>query len=290
MTTVIIIINYNSSRETSKCLESIYNNLDEEYEIICLDNGSTDKNERLIFQELKKSNNSRITKFYTTKKNLGFAGGINYCLSYIRQKINSSNFYVWILNNDATIEQNTLRYLKEEFNEKVSLVGSLVLNPDGTIQDIHGYLNKHLGKVSTVRRFKKIKKHSKRTIIYPIGASLLTTNYRLLKLGDFNENYFLYFEELDFVLKGIKLNYFPVISYKSKIYHKQGASTGNKDDYFKKNLSTEQYKLSGLVRLYKTHFPTMVYAAKLGLTLKLIKAILKFNMPLVRCILKTIKS
>ena len=290
MITFIIVINYKSTEETVSCLKSIEKEITDNYHVVCLDNGSIANGDRLKFKSVVNSISRRNISLLFSEKNLGFAGGINHCLRYIRDNYEYLDFFVWILNNDTTVKPNTLKNLKHKFKKDVSIVGSLILNTDGTIQDVHGYLDKKIGRVATVKEIKKIKVATENRILYPVGASLLTSNKRLIELNDFNEEYFLYFEELDFVLKGIKKNYLPAFATESIVFHKQGSSTRNKDHYFSKNYHIESYKIRGLIKLYKIHFPNQIYSAYIGISMKLIKALMHLNFSYLRCIIGSIKT
>ncbi|MFQ5753379.1 MAG: glycosyltransferase, partial [bacterium] len=95
----IVILNWNGKNDTISCIKSIYNTQKESFDIIVVDNGSTDHS----ISEIKKTFPQVLT--IKNKKNLGFAGGMNIGLEYCRQ---AGYLYILMLNNDTLMLQNNL--------------------------------------------------------------------------------------------------------------------------------------------------------------------------------------
>lgn len=266
MRTYIIIVNYYCHNYVYKCLQSIEkNNCWKKLKVLVVDNSANE----VEFTELKKALSQNLIKnldieVIETKNNLGFAGGINYGLSYIRSKELFPDFYVWILNPDTKIDKNSLPELVKTFNSKThSVIGSIIKDYSGdAVIATHGEFNPMTGSIVTKKNITIGSNY-----IYPIGASLFTSNFILKNLGDFDEQYFLYFEELDFVLKGLKKNLKPAIAQNSFIYHSQGATTNNKA-LGNKNLAMLEFKANGLKKLYAKHFPKLEFSLKIALLFK----------------------
>ena len=188
-----------------------------------------------------------------------------------------------MLNNDTIPTLKTFLELKKEFlrHPNCSVAGSIIVNKDGSTQVSYGKLNKYTGLIKTY------KNTMYNGLFYPIGASLFTSNEILLKLGDFEEKYFLYHEELDFVLKGKKLGLVPLVCENSKLFHIQGASTKTKSGGTK-NLALEKYKLAGIKLLYKSHFPRLFYAVYISYFMKIIQALKRKDYQYFKLVLKHI--
>lgn len=273
MITYIIIVNFFCQNYVLKCLESIVkNNYQKNLKVVVVDNSANELEfielKEVIFDNLNNDLNIDVIK---TKNNLGFAGGINYGLSYIRLNELAKDFYVWILNPDTKIDKNSLPELVKTFNSKThSVIGSIIKDYSGdSVIATHGEFNPKIGRIVT-----KINSKITSNYFYPIGASLFTSNFILKNLGDFDEQYFLYFEELDFVLKGLKKNLKPAIAQNSFIYHSQGATTKNKASG-NKNLVMLDFQANGLKKLYAKHFPKLDFSLKIGLLFKAFTLILK---------------
>lgn len=273
MKTYIIIVNYFCHSYTTECVRSIFKYVNLEFvKIIIVDNSNDDLEfTRLEDSLIKNINEQSVYEIINTKYNLGFAGGINFGLNYVREIELSSNFNVWILNPDTKIDENTLPELLKIFNSTIhSVVGSIIKDYNGDfIIASHGEFNPNLGLIVTKTNGKISGKY-----FYPIGASLFTTNSVLKNLGDFDPEYFLYYEELDFVLKGLKKDLIPIIAQNSFIYHSQGATTKNKSKS-NKNLTMLEFQSKGLKKLYSKHFATLKHGLRIGLIIKSFKFFFK---------------
>lgn len=121
----VIIINYNTYDLTCKCISSVMEKThDISYEIVLVDNGSTEK-EGEPFSELFPS----IT-YIKSKKNLGFAGGNNLGIQYSKGNV------VLLLNSDTELKNNAIKITHAALmkDNKIGVVSCKLLNYDGSIQ------------------------------------------------------------------------------------------------------------------------------------------------------------
>ncbi len=169
------------------------------------------------------------------KRNYGFAKGNNTALKFI---LNRRDFkYVWLLNNDTIVEENTLSNLVKEAekDDRIGFIGSVIRYYDNPnlIQTIGGgkfypmfgmgklYMkNKHFSILKNLTH-EEVNKH----LDYLMGASLLIRKEVLENVGIFDENYFLYTEEVDLIMRGRKNGWKLSVSLDSYVYHKESAST-----------------------------------------------------------------
>ena len=167
--------------------------------------------------------------------NLGFAAGNNIGLRYALSQKDMSN--VWILNNDTLVDPhclaNMLRRLRREDTPKVC--GSIIHffdNPK-TIQAIGGNrFNKRTGVASQSEgRFRHEHELDDCNVIeekidYVSGCSMLIPRPLLESVGLLNEDYFLYYEEIDwFTRAGMSSQ--PCIAADAHVYHREGGSIGS---------------------------------------------------------------
>ena len=120
----IVIVSYNGMKWLKKTIESI----PKEYNIVIVDNNSTDDTVKFI-----KSKYPYI-KLLVQKVNLGFGGGNNIGFSYaIKQKAK----YVFLLNQDAYLQIDTISKLLEIYkkNKEYGILSPIHLNGNKTKLD-----------------------------------------------------------------------------------------------------------------------------------------------------------
>lgn len=286
--TFIIIVNYNSWKDTIICLEDLKQKHWENIEVVLVDNCSTDNSVISIenylsgrdlsflkenFSKLKKSKSKNLKiHFLKSSSNNGFAYGNNIGIKYA-QTLYNKNFYIWMLNNDTVVEDDCLQEFISFFeSDNYGLIGSKLLDfdPPHEIQSLYGSFNKITGRVKVINKI-----NSKSRLSYPIGASMFTSSEIIKNVGLLNEEYFLYYEEMDYSERVKKNNYKIGVCLDSIVYHKQGASTKSFEKGKEKNLLMESYKYEGLLKFYRKHHKSYILGGFIGLILKSIKLILK---------------
>ncbi len=275
MKTAIIILNWNGAPDTIFCLQSMmkFVNLSTD-RIFVIDNNSEDEsvqdisnfivNQGITFSVIESDD---IVTHYVdqpisiikNKKNLGFGAGNNVLLKKIK-KINPDFEYVWLINNDAIIEEKSLVCLKETMssNESFGAVGSIILNfpLDGIVQNTGVKHYRYLGVSKLINKNKKISEIDFSQEIkfdYLNGASLLLRISALEKSGFFDERYFLYSEEHDLQLSLIKNQYRILLEPKSKVYHQLMGSTKHLSHVFYYHYSKSSVQFS------KKHYSKFIF-------------------------------
>ncbi|MCK5538017.1 MAG: glycosyltransferase family 2 protein, partial [Bacteroidales bacterium] len=176
--------------------------------------------------------------FIQSGKNLGFAGGNNIGLKYI---LKENDFdYVWLLNPDTLIKSNTLSILidyADSLEKNVGIIGTALLyydKPD-TLQALGGNFNPFLctGKhIYGHQKYDNIDKKAFDTskIDMIIGASMLIRKNVLNEVGLLSEEYFLYYEEIDYALKAKKYGFSLSLCIDAIVYHKEGSSINKENE------------------------------------------------------------
>ena len=221
----ILILNWNGWQDTIECVHSCENLIYPNFTIMVIDNGSEDES----LQQLQAALPSH--EIIATGENLGFAGGNNVG---IRHALEKGADYIWLLNNDTTVDPAALTELVKtaEDDEQTGIVGSKILtytDPD-TLHFAGGKVNlntgetKHLGAwEKDERQFDDIKE-----VDYVTGCSLLVKRAVIEKIGLMPEEYFLYYEETDWCLSARNAGFIVRMTPNSKVFHKISTSI----DYF----------------------------------------------------------
>lgn len=213
----IVLINWNGIRDLKDCLPSLRKVRYPKVEIILVDHGSKDGSIEYV-----KKNFSEI-KLIEAKKNLGFALGNN--VGYRKTK----GEYILLLNNDTVVEDDFLDYLVEALKEKgVGVVQPKIIFADtrklqtaGTYLTNSGFLY-HVGYDKNPRD----RKYNKKTKIFSAnGACMLIKREVIEKVGLFDKDFFLYFEETDFCWRAWLAGYLILYEPRAVIYHKGSRAT-----------------------------------------------------------------
>jgi len=217
----IVIPVLNNLHFTIRCVDSIVKNgSDLPYEIIVVDNGSTDETES-YFKGLKISH----LHYFRLENNLGFVGGCNFGASRARGE------YILFLNNDTEAQPGWLDALVETFRSypDCGACGAKLVYPDGKLQEAGGIIfsdgtgwNYGRGMDPQDPRFNFV-----REVDYCSGAALMVRRDLWEQIGGFDERYTpAYYEDTDLCFeirrRGYKVYYQP----KSVIIHYEGKTAG----------------------------------------------------------------
>lgn len=209
----IIILNWNGWRDTIECLNSLAKIDYPNYEIIVVDNGSTDESvEKLKAQisNLKINNQESQIILIENKENLGFSGGNNIGIKYAME--NRAN-YVLLLNNDTLVESDFLSELTRagESDKKIGLIGPKIYfyPPDrpARVWFAGGKINwlktrgSHCDYNQTDEEYKVLSSRPCQKTDYLTGCCLLIKREVIEKIGGLSEDYFLYYEDTDYCLR-----------------------------------------------------------------------------------------
>lgn len=157
-------------------------------------------------------------KVINNKKNIGFAKG---CNQGIVKAIEDKADYVLLINGDTIVDKNFLQPLLtycSKYNKTVVSPEIYLYNSD-QIDNFGGKLIFWIG-IS-----KLIKSKKSNSPDYLSGSCLLAKTEYFVDVGLFDENYFAYFEDVDWSLRARRKGYKLKIVQDSKIWHKSSTST-----------------------------------------------------------------
>ena len=200
-----------------------------------------------------------------TGSNLGFAGGCNVGLRYGLARDDAE--YFWLLNNDTVVDPAALHWQVKKMEERsdLGIVGSTLISYDAPnqLQCCAGHdFNTWTARVRPVSNATAIDALPPETEIearlrYVSGASMFVKRAFLKEVGLLNEQYFLYFEEIDWTTRA-KGRYALGYCAQSHILHKEGRSIGSNHERQKRSLFSEHYLSRNRVLFTRTHFPLRV--------------------------------
>lgn len=187
-----VVLNYNGKDCLIPCLDSIYKSSYPNLEIVVIDNDSKDGS----FEQAKE----KFQKFHFIKnsQNLGFGAGNNIAIRFALEKMAN---YVFLLNNDATIEKDTIEKLvsEAEKDSRNGILSPLILSGDK--KNIWFAGGKILwNKMKTVHLYEKLSSTAYPTE-YISGCAMLIRQEVFEKIGLFDEKFFLYYEDADLSIR-----------------------------------------------------------------------------------------
>lgn len=220
----IVIPNWNGLKYLEECLFSLTKQTYKNYEIILVDNNSSDGSIEYIEKNYP---NVNIIKNST---NFGFAKATNIGIRH------SKGVYIAALNNDTKVDPN---WLKE-------LVNVIELNPDiGSCQSkILNYYKPNLIDSTGIRMFKSFtvtdrgrgeidrgQYNSQEEIFGACAAAALYKKEMLCEIGLFDEDFFAYMEDVDLAWRGRLASWRSMYVPTSIVYHFHSATSGHKSPF-----------------------------------------------------------
>lgn len=226
----IIIVNWQTRDYLKNCLKSIFDNLREiDYEIFVVDNNSKDGSVEMVKNQFPQVN------LIVNSKNEGFAQANNLALEKAHGR------FILLLNPDTLVIDNSFKKALDflEKNPQVGILGGKILNPDFSLQPsvraFPDFLSQTLILLKLHHLFPNFfvfKKYfcqnfnykEKQEVDQVMGAFFFVRREVLEQIGFFDENFHIWFEEVDFCFRakkaGWKVVYFP----ETQIVHFGGRS------------------------------------------------------------------
>lgn len=265
----IVVLNWNGSKDTQLCLSSLRQLNHKNYEVIIVDNDSSDDSVdriRCDFPEVT---------VIETGDNRGFAGGCNRGIS--RALSNGADF-VWLLNNDTIVDAEALQSLvkKAQEDRRIAAVGSAIYS----MEEPHrlqawggGHVNFWLGRS---RHF--LVPMPDDAVDFITGASMLVSRKALESVGLLDEQFFMYWEDADFCLRLRKSKWKLAVAGDSKIWHKGSASVG------KDSVTLDRYFNTSAAQFFRRHAAVPFVPLWMGGGLRLAKRALNGDWQRIRAV------
>jgi len=208
----IIIVNYNGKQYLEQCLKSLMQINYQNFEIILVDNNSTDDSIEFV------SNYYPSVIILKLDKNLGFAEPNN-----MGAKI-AKGQHLLFLNNDTIVTPNFINEMIQVVKKdpKIGMCQSLLLKPNGEV-DSSGDFITTLG----VGYSSKEKVQNIREILSGKAASLMVRNEIFWKLKGFDEKFFASWEDVDLGWRAWISGYKVVVVPTSVVHHIGGQTVKN---------------------------------------------------------------
>lgn len=221
----IILVNWNGLQFTIDCLHSLRKLEYPDFGILLIDNASDNQEGeelKLKFPEIT---------LIQSSANLGFAGGNNLG---IRKALELGYSHLMLLNNDTVVAPDFLNVMMSQFEKSPSLgvVQPLIywMKDRNQIWNAGGKWNPTLGRAISLLELKTRNNPGAgvQNIDWATGCCMLIKREAILKVGLLNEQYFAYFEDVEWSLRFRNHGFEIALAPKAIIYHEAGASSKKK--------------------------------------------------------------
>ena len=216
----IVIPNLNGAGWLKDSIESIFAQTEQDFELIIVDNASTDESLAIAESYVGRHNYTLIKN----DRNTGFSAAVNTGIKAAKGE------FVVLFNNDAFAEPDWLKNLiaTAQTDDKIFAVQSLMIrhferdicDDAGDYVTLFGWACKR-GDGMYWKRYTKPQR-----IFSACGGASLYRKSILDEIGLFDENFFAYFEDVDISWRANSLGYKNMYCPAAKCYHICGATTG----------------------------------------------------------------
>ena len=197
----IFILNWNGGDTLIRCLESVSNIEYDNFEIIVIDNASTDNSISNIHSKFLN------IKIIALESNYGYSRGYNRAFELIGY---SEDSFFMLLNNDTTVDKNILNSFLDAHKEigsrecilgpKIYYMNTNLIWYAGAQVDLEAGIIKHIG----IRQRDSQKGVSLEDTGYITGCCIFTHNSNIKRLNGFDEIFNMYCEDVDLSLRALK--------------------------------------------------------------------------------------
>ena len=251
----ICIVTYNSQDYITECIKSIKEKtISTNYEILIIDNASKDN----TISHIEDCGNIKLIK---NNKNTGFANAANSIAKKAQGK------YILFLNPDMILKNEAIDVLFKtaENNKDYSLFGGKISNLEGNYIFSFGFLPSLKDILSICARKPQNIKPQKRNINKEQETEIITgccffikkSTFQILK--EFDEDYFMYYEEIDFCKRMKDKNYKAFYTPNAEFIHYVSKSEKNK-------YLTSAYNIRSSYLYCKKHFADKINTLTLKIT------------------------
>lgn len=223
----VIIVNFNGETLIERCLDALYRQSYRDFEIIVVDNGSSDNSLKAITTFVRTASMKLPVRIVALGRNLGFAGGNSEGLAA------ASGEYIALLNNDTEPDKRWLEELVRglEVDEGIGICASKMLCYESTLIDSAGDgLSRMLKGFKIGEGTSSVRRNCRGYVFGACAGAALYRRKMLELIGFLDEDFFLIHEDTDInvraQLAGWRVLYVPT----AVVRHKVRSSIGTMSD------------------------------------------------------------
>jgi GT2 family glycosyltransferase len=220
----IVLLNLNGYRDTRECLVSLQQVQYPNFDVVVVDNGSSDDSSARLQKEFPEA------KLLRSQENLGFSGGNNLGIEHA---LGNATDYVLLLNNDTVVDPNFLNYLVQvgESDPRIGILGPKIFysSEPQRIWYAGGYVKygigacRHLGQdqLDQEGKFSRVEDTE-----FITGCAMMIKSVVLREIGLLDSRFFIYWEDADFCMRARNSGYRLVFVPMALVWHKVSRTCG----------------------------------------------------------------
>lgn len=254
--TFVVVVTYNAQDFIERCIKSLKKAIPL-YQVVIVDNDSKDKTVEAV-KEYKE------VVLIHAGGNLGYSAGNNLGIKYALKK---GAKYIFILNPDTEIFNDTiinLQHTAEQYPQ-AGIISPLMINQHGKVWSMGGDIDKN--RYTAGLRYNGRDLNEVKEKMYEVnflsGTALFIKSDVFKKVGFLREDYFLYYEDVDFCIRTQRAGYRLIADSNSKIFHYESSTVGKNSPimqyylarnhlYIVERFAPLKVKLRELLRIPKT--------------------------------------
>lgn len=224
---IVVTLNYNQSKMTLECVDTILKSNYNNFKLLIIDNGSSE----VEYQYLTNNLAGLSVEIEKIKKNCGYVGGVN---KGLEKALEYDADYFLVMNNDTIIDREAIKYLVdagERYNQKAIISGKVYHydRPD-VFQYIGGVLkNKRYMIMDNIHRNElddgqcdiEMKMDMLDDIFWLLPKRIVKN------VGNYSSHFFLYAEQADYARRALDEGYLLIYTPRAKIWHKGSITTSD---------------------------------------------------------------
>lgn len=245
----VLIVNWNQAELTIDCLRSVFDSQGVRFQVLVVDNGSTDDSRQQICQAFPQ------VEWLEAGENLGYSEGNNLGLRFV---LENGADYVLLLNNDTVVDPRMLSYLFEaaESDPAIGIVGptqfyfdspSTIWGADNHVRWSQGLTHRaRMGETLFPDDHSAIKTDLIEADYIDTCAALVRADV-FRKIGLLDKRYFINYDDADFGLRARAAGFRVVYCPAARMWHKVSAAMGQASP------ATTYYMTRNSMLLFSTH-------------------------------------
>ncbi|CTQ49334.1 glycosyltransferase family 2 protein [Jannaschia donghaensis] len=281
----VVIVTHGSGDVVGDCLESLLSSDDVALSVVVVDNASRDDTADVVGKHTAPAPHALIWR--PTGRNGGFAAGVNAGLDILLKDQGLDRF--WVLNPDTIVPPGTARaFATHAPSRDFAMIGGRVIyaEPPHAIQIDGGTIDWKTGQTRNLNQGKPgdTPPPDPDDVDFVTGASLVVSRLFLSRAGKMPEDYFLYYEEVDWALQAADL---PLLyCTRAVVHHQAGTSIGSPKPGRHASPFSEWFKHRARMKFVRRHRRVSYYGAVVFTFAKAMQMFLKRDFRAAEAILR----